>query len=71
MNPTEKPNEVLRRKKLSRKQDDIRVRNIPKNIARANREYAKEHKITEAPEKVKRYHEKMFRGAEQERERGK
>jgi len=56
---------------LSRKQDDIRVRNIPINIERANREYAKKHKMTEAPESVKRYHRKMFINAENERERGK
>jgi len=56
---------------LSRKQDDIRVKNIPINIARANREWAKKHRVTEAPEKVKEYHRKLFINAEKERERGK
>jgi len=51
--------------------NERRRRNIPINIARANREYAKEHRITEAPESVKRHHEKAFREAENERERGK
>jgi hypothetical protein len=56
---------------LSRKQDDIRARNIPINIARANKEWAKRHKTSEAPEKVKEYHRKIFIKAEEERERGK
>lgn len=56
---------------MSRKQDDIRVKNIPKNIARANREYAKQHRLTEAPENVKEHHRRMFIKAEEERERGK
>lgn len=51
--------------------NERRLRNIPINIARANKQYAKEHRISEAPEKVKRHHEKMFREAENERERGK
>jgi hypothetical protein len=56
---------------MSRKQDDIRVKNIPRNIERANRQWAKEHRVTEAPEKVKEYHRKIFIQAEEERERGK
>ena len=51
--------------------NERRRRNIPINIERANRQYAQEHRVTEAPEKVKRMHEKMFRKAENERERGK
>jgi len=51
--------------------NERRRRNIPINIERANREYAKENKISEAPDKVKRYHENMFKKAEEERERGK
>lgn len=56
---------------MSRKQDDIRTKNIPINIARANKEYAKKHRLTEAPERVKEYHRKLFIKAEEERERGK
>ena len=54
---------------MSRKQDDLRKRNIEINTARADKEYAKNARITEAPEQVKRYHRKMFENAERERER--
>ena len=56
---------------MSRKQDDIRVRNIPRNIERANRTWAKQHKMADAPDDVKEYHRKIFIKAEEERERGK
>jgi hypothetical protein len=56
---------------LSRKQDDVRVRNIPINIERANREWAKQHNVAEAPKNVKERHRKLFIKAEEERERGK
>ena len=43
--------------------------NIEKNTERANRQWAKEHRVAEAPEKVKRMHRKMFEDAEYERDR--
>ena len=45
---------------MSRKQDDIRVRNIPLNIERANKEYARRNRVTEAPDKIKKYHKDSF-----------
>jgi hypothetical protein len=42
--------------------------NIERNIARANLQYKKIHG-TEAPKRIRDYHEKMIRGAEVERER--
>jgi len=42
--------------------------NIERNIARANLQYKKIHG-TEAPESVKKMHDKMIRGAEYQRER--
>jgi len=42
--------------------------NIERNIARANLQYKKIHG-TEAPESIKKYHDKMFREAEYKRER--
>jgi len=56
---------------LSRKLDDRRVRNIPGNIERANKQWAKDNRVTEAPENIKQYHRKIFIKAEEERERGK
>jgi len=44
-------------------------RNIEINAARADRQYAKDHKMAEAPEEVKKYHRKQFENAEYERER--
>jgi hypothetical protein len=44
-------------------------RNIEINAERANRQYAKENRITEAPDHIKRKHRKMFENAEYERER--
>ena len=43
--------------------------NIEKNTERANRQWAKEHRVAEAPEEVKRMHRKMFEDAEYERDR--
>lgn len=57
--------------KTQAEKDEIRKRNIPRNASRADREYAKKHRLTEAPENIKRYHRKMFENAEYERERGK
>ena len=44
-------------------------RNIEINTARANREWAREHRVTEAPEEIKRLHRKMFEDAEYEKDR--
>lgn len=55
--------------KGSEKLRQLRRTNIEINTARANRQYAKQHKMAEAPEEVKKYHRKMFENAEYERER--
>jgi len=57
--------------KTQAEKNEIRRRNIPLNAARADKEYAKNHKMAEAPESVKRRHRIMFENAENERERGK
>lgn len=65
---------MKRRMILSKTQAElnkIRRRNIPRNAAMADKQYARENRLSEAPEKVKRLHRKMFENAEYERERGK
>ena len=44
-------------------------RNIEINSVRADREYAKEHHLTDAPQEIKSLHRKLFENAEYERER--
>ena len=44
-------------------------RNIEINAARADRQWAKEHRVAEAPDHIKREHRKKFENAEYERER--
>ena len=56
--------------KTQAEKNELRRRNIPRNAARADKEYAKNHRLTEAPESVKRRHRIMFENAENERERG-
>jgi hypothetical protein len=52
-----------------KREDRIMRDRILRNTWRANRQYAREHHMTDAPEFVKEYHRKMFEKAEYERER--
>jgi len=58
------------RSKKGRKDYLVLVRqNIEKNAARADREWAKDNKRTEAPDHIKRHHRKMFEDAQYEKDR--
>jgi hypothetical protein len=50
-------------------QDRLIRRNIEINAARANREWAKGHNLTEAPEEIRKSHRQLLENAEYERER--
>lgn len=60
-----------RQKDLKGSKDFLKLvrQNIEINAARSDREYAKNNRMSEAPEKVKLYHRKMFENAEYKRER--
>lgn len=61
--------DLLKNQKGSLEFQRLVRRNIEINAARADREYAKSHRISEAPKEVKEYHRKAFENAEYERER--
>ena len=50
--------------------DIVMRQRIERNAWRANKQWAREHRVTEAPEHIKKMHRRMFEQAEYERERG-
>ena len=62
---------MSRNRSLKGRKDYLKLvrRNIEINSARADREWAKQHRVAEAPDHIKREHRKAFENAQYEKDR--